>query len=59
MVKMLKVIKPLRRFCVMFYDGPPMINMLGMNYGVDNLRKGVFIAAICYQQFVLIRANSD
>ena len=34
--------------------GPPMINMLVMNCGVDNLRKGVFIAAICYQQLVLI-----
>jgi hypothetical protein len=43
----------------MFYDGPPMINMLVMNCGVDNLRKGAFITAICYQQLVLIRANGD
>lgn len=43
----------------MFHDGPPMINMLVMNCGVDSLRKGVFIANICYQQLVLIEANSD
>lgn len=43
----------------MCYDGHTMINMLGTNYDVNNLRRGVFIAAICYQKLALIWANSD